>query len=77
MIVEDNAINQMLVIKLLQKRGYETTVAENGEIALHKYRASDFDIILMDLQMPEMDGYEATVHIRNMDSYKRMCQLWQ
>lgn len=71
LIVEDNAINQMLVIKLLQKRGYETTVAENGEIALHKYRASDFDIILMDLQMPEMDGYEATVHIRNMDSYKK------
>lgn len=71
LIVEDNAINQLLVIKLLEKYGYETTVAENGEIALQKYNNADFDIILMDLQMPEMDGYEATVHIRNLKSYKK------
>lgn len=71
LIVEDNAINQLLVIKLLQKRGYQTTVAENGKIALDKYEAEEFDIILMDLQMPEMDGYETTIHIRNLNSYKK------
>lgn len=71
LIVEDNLINQLLVIKLLQKRGYQTTVAENGKVALRKYASSDFNIILMDLQMPDMDGYETTIHIRNMTSYKR------
>jgi signal transduction histidine kinase/CheY-like chemotaxis protein len=71
LVVEDNAINQLLVIKLLQKRGYQTTVAENGKIASEKYEVEDFDIILMDLQMPEMDGYETTVYIRNLSSYKK------
>ncbi|WP_316813192.1 response regulator [Pedobacter heparinus] len=71
LIVEDNAINQLLVIKLLQKKGYHTTVAENGKIALHKYANTDFDIILMDLQMPEMDGYETAIHIRSMKSDKK------
>jgi len=61
----------LLVIKLLQKRGYQTTVAENGKIALHKYNNENFDIILMDLQMPEMDGYETTIHIRNMKTGKK------
>lgn len=75
LIVEDNAINQLLVLKLLQKRGYDTTVAENGQIALHKYDKADFDIILMDLRMPEMDGYEATIQIRKMDSYKRFVPI--
>jgi signal transduction histidine kinase/CheY-like chemotaxis protein len=71
LIVEDNTINQLLAIKLLQKKGYQIMVAENGKIALHKYNQLDFDIILMDLQMPEMDGYETTIHIRNLDSYKK------
>jgi len=71
LIVEDNVINQLLVIKLLQRRGYQTTVAANGKIALDKYELADFDIILMDLQMPEMDGYETTIYIRNLGSYKK------
>lgn len=71
LIVEDNAINQLLFLKLLQKHSYQTTVAENGKVALKKYQDQDFDIVLMDLQMPEMDGYEATVNIRNMSSEKR------
>jgi signal transduction histidine kinase/ActR/RegA family two-component response regulator len=71
LIAEDNAINQLLVLKLLQKHSYQTTVAENGKVALEKYIENDFDIILMDLQMPEMDGYEATTNIRNLDSEKR------
>lgn len=70
LVVEDNPINQLLVLKLLEKRGYETTVAENGKIAIDEYRKGDFDIILMDLQMPELDGYEATRIIRMMEGHK-------
>jgi len=70
LVVEDNPINQLLVLKLLEKRGYETTVAENGKIAIDEYKKGDFDIILMDLQMPELDGYEATRIIRMMEGHK-------
>lgn len=66
LIVEDNPINQLLVIKVLENQGYEITVAGNGRIALEAYEKQSFDIILMDLQMPELDGYETTRIIRNM-----------
>ncbi|WP_316745841.1 response regulator [Pedobacter gandavensis] len=66
LIVEDNPINQLLVIKLLENQGYGITVAGNGRIALEEYDKQSFDIILMDLQMPELDGYETTRIIRKM-----------
>lgn len=70
LIVEDNPINQLLVIKVLENQGYEITVASNGRIALEEYGKQSFDVILMDLQMPELDGYETTRIIRKMDGDK-------
>jgi len=71
LVAEDNMINQMLVIRILKKQGFETDVAENGAIALDKYKNNRFDVILMDLQMPEIDGYEATRMIREMNAAKK------
>src|SRR4029077_18667548 len=60
LLAEDNAVNQMLVVRLLEKRGYTVTVAVNGRDALAAFEKESFDVILMDIQMPEMDGLEAT-----------------
>ncbi len=66
LVVEDNEINSYIAIKFLKKWGMETHLAENGELALEALNQSDFDIILMDLEMPVMNGYEATRAIRNL-----------
>ncbi len=67
LLAEDNSINQKLMIHLLEKYGCSITPASNGKEAFEQIRKQSFDLILMDCQMPEMDGYQATVAIRNWE----------
>jgi two-component system, sensor histidine kinase and response regulator len=67
LLVEDNPVNQKLAIALLEKRGFGVTTAENGKIALAALQRESFDFVLMDVQMPEMDGLEATAAIRERE----------
>jgi two-component system sensor histidine kinase/response regulator len=67
LLVEDNAVNQLLAVRLLEKRGHNVTVAGNGKEALVALEKDSFDLVLMDVQMPEMDGFEATAVIREKE----------
>ncbi|MEO0043875.1 MAG: hypothetical protein RL329_3323 [Bacteroidota bacterium] len=66
LVVEDNKVNQMLVVNMLKKQGIIVTAAGDGIEALEKVAKQDFDLILMDIQMPRMDGYRAVAEIRKM-----------
>lgn len=65
LVVEDIALNQLLMKTLLDDFGFERDIASNGKIAIEKLAVKSYDVILMDLQMPEMNGFEATDYIRN------------
>ncbi len=65
LVVEDIALNQLLMKTLLDDFGFERDIAANGKIAIEKLKTNEYDVILMDLQMPEMNGFEATEYIRN------------
>ncbi len=66
LVVEDIALNQLLMKTLLDDFGFEREIAENGRVAIEKLQSNVYDVVLMDLQMPEMNGFEATDHIRNV-----------
>jgi CheY-like chemotaxis protein/HPt (histidine-containing phosphotransfer) domain-containing protein len=67
LVAEDNTVNQKLARALLERAGHHVVVAENGQVAVDLVRESDFDVILMDVQMPVLGGFEATRAIREWE----------
>jgi two-component system, sensor histidine kinase and response regulator len=67
LVVEDNPVNRLLATRLIEKQGHVVAAATNGQEALNRLEAETFDCVLMDVQMPVMDGFEATAAIRRME----------
>jgi len=70
LLVEDNHVNQILAIRLLEKLGHQVTLAQHGEEAVKQWQMGQFDVILMDVDMPIMNGYEATQKIREEEQVR-------
>jgi two-component system, sensor histidine kinase and response regulator len=68
LVAEDNVVNQRVISRMLEKMGHRVLVAENGQLALNALQAEPFDLIFMDMQMPVLDGVEATRAIRAFES---------
>ncbi|KAG0242248.1 histidine kinase osmosensor [Mortierella sp. GBA43] len=70
LLAEDNVVNQKLAVRILEKFGHKVTIVANGKLAVERYEQLHFDLILMDVQMPIMGGFEATQEIRKLELMK-------
>ncbi|HKD99654.1 MAG TPA: ATP-binding protein [Planctomycetota bacterium] len=71
LVAEDNVVNQKVVARMLQKRGWEVELVSDGRTAVERALAGSFDVVLMDVQMPELDGFAATAEIRRREQGAR------
>lgn len=71
LVVEDNVVNQQVAMRMLNSLGYDADIAQNGKEALDTFICGDYDLVLMDCEMPEMNGYEATQALRRLSDDKR------
>jgi len=72
LVAEDNSVNQLVIKAMLSSLGITPTLVENGELAVEQVKINDFDLVLMDCQMPIMDGYQATALIRQIKSTEQL-----
>jgi CheY-like chemotaxis protein len=72
LLVEDNELNQEVAVGLLAEAGLEVDIADNGQIALNKVKIRDYDLVLMDMQMPVMDGITATLELRKLERFTNL-----
>lgn len=70
LVVEDNLVNSKLIMKILNRRNVETDLATNGQLAVERFKERQYDLILMDCQMPVLDGYGATRQIRHIEEQR-------
>jgi CheY-like chemotaxis protein/two-component sensor histidine kinase len=74
LLAEDNAVNQKVASRMLEKLGFQVDIACDGQAAVERWTSGDYDLILMDCQMPVMDGFEATRAIREMETQGRLAR---
>ena len=72
LLVEDNEMNRDMLSRRLERRGYDVAVAVDGKDGIEKAQSGDFDLVLMDMSLPEIDGWEATRHLRSQPATEKL-----